>query len=239
MEARRGGAQRVRRPVRARSATTRSWPRSASSPAHDGVFVEPASAAGIAGLLAGARGGGVLRRAHGRRSPSPATGSRTPRPRSRASPRPATHRRHGRGRRRRPPPRRRPGSPEAARPHGDLRRRRRCGSPCPPPPPTSGRASTPSGWRSTCATSSRPRSSTDGLAVEVAGAGADAVPRDESHLVVRAMRAAFAEMGAAAARPAARLPQRHPARPRPGLVVGRDRRGRLPGPRRWSPAARC
>ena len=31
--------------------------------ARDGVFVEPASAAGVAGLLAGARGGGVLRRA--------------------------------------------------------------------------------------------------------------------------------------------------------------------------------
>ena len=35
-----------------------------------------------------------------------------------------------------------------------------------------------------------------GLQVEVIGAGADDVPRDESHLVVRSMRAAFAEMGA-------------------------------------------
>ncbi|GAB3764595.1 homoserine kinase [Nocardioides ginsengisegetis] len=35
-----------------------------------------------------------------------------------------------------------------------------------------------------------------GLAVEVSGVGADEVPRDESHLVVRSMRAAFAEMGA-------------------------------------------
>lgn len=35
----------------------------------------------------------------------------------------------------------------------------------------------------------------DGLVVEVAGAGADGVPRDESHLVVRAMRAAFDHMG--------------------------------------------
>ena len=35
----------------------------------------------------------------------------------------------------------------------------------------------------------------DGLVVEVAGAGADGVPRDESHLVVRAMRAAFDLMG--------------------------------------------
>ena len=35
-----------------------------------------------------------------------------------------------------------------------------------------------------------------GLAVEVTGAGADAVPRDESHLVVRSMRAAFDLLGA-------------------------------------------
>ena len=34
-----------------------------------------------------------------------------------------------------------------------------------------------------------------GLVVEVEGSGADGVPRDESHLVVRAMRAAFALMG--------------------------------------------
>ena len=40
----------------------------------------------------------------------------------------------------------------------------------------------------------------DGLAVEVHGEGADAVPRDESHLVVRAMRAAFAAHGRPAAR---------------------------------------
>lgn len=36
----------------------------------------------------------------------------------------------------------------------------------------------------------------EGLLVEVEGAGADGVPRDESHLVVRAMRAAFDLMGA-------------------------------------------
>jgi homoserine kinase len=34
-----------------------------------------------------------------------------------------------------------------------------------------------------------------GLTVEVTGEGADAVPRDEDHLVVRAMRSAFAELG--------------------------------------------
>ena len=51
VEARRGRARRVRRPVRAPSATTRSSPLSASWRRRDGVFVEPASAAGIAGLL--------------------------------------------------------------------------------------------------------------------------------------------------------------------------------------------
>ncbi|GEP34511.1 homoserine kinase [Nocardioides szechwanensis] len=35
----------------------------------------------------------------------------------------------------------------------------------------------------------------DGLDVEVQGAGADAVPLDESHLVVKAMRAGFEELG--------------------------------------------
>ncbi|MCW2791637.1 MAG: homoserine kinase [Nocardioides sp.] len=35
-----------------------------------------------------------------------------------------------------------------------------------------------------------------GLEIDVEGAGADDVPRDEAHLVVRSMRAAFAEMGA-------------------------------------------
>lgn len=35
-----------------------------------------------------------------------------------------------------------------------------------------------------------------GLEIDVVGEGADGVPRDESHLVVRAMRAAFEEMGA-------------------------------------------
>ena len=36
---------------------------------------------------------------------------------------------------------------------------------------------------------------TEGLVVEVEGAGAEGVPRDESHLVVRSMRAAFELMG--------------------------------------------
>ena len=63
------------------------------------------------------------------------------------------------------------------------------------PAPTSARASTRSGSRSTCATSSRRTSSTSGLEIEVTGEGADRCPRDESHLVVQAMRAAFDRLG--------------------------------------------
>lgn len=44
-----------------------------------------------------------------------------------------------------------------------------------------------------------------GLEIVVDGAGADEVPRDESHLVVRSMRAAFAEMGAGSGPPGLRL----------------------------------
>ena len=49
----RGGPRRVRRPDRARSPTSRSSPRTASCPPREGIFVEPASAASVAGLLAG------------------------------------------------------------------------------------------------------------------------------------------------------------------------------------------
>ena len=60
-----GGGGRATSPAAGspRSATSRSWPRSASSPRRDGVFVEPASAAGVAGLLQELARGGVLRRA--------------------------------------------------------------------------------------------------------------------------------------------------------------------------------
>ena len=64
----------------------------------------------------------------------------------------------------------------------------------------------------------------DGLDLEVEGEGAEEVPRDERHLVVRSMRAAFAEMGGRARGPAAALHQPDPAQPGAGLVVGRDRR---------------
>ena len=69
-----------------------------------------------------------------------------------------------------------------------------------------------------------------GLVVEVDGAGAGGVPRDESHLVVVAMRAAFAAMGAQP--PGLRLlvSQRDPARARARLLLRRDRRWRDAGP---------
>ncbi len=47
--------------------------------------------------------------------------------------------------------------------------------------------------------------SSAGLEIVVDGAGADEVARDESNLVVRSMRAAFAEMGAASGPPGLRL----------------------------------
>ena len=52
LEARRGGRRRVRRPVRCGQPTSRSSTPRPSSRARDGVFVEPASAAGVAGILA-------------------------------------------------------------------------------------------------------------------------------------------------------------------------------------------
>ena len=71
-----------------------------------------------------------------------------------------------------------------------------------------------------------------GLVVEVTGAGADDVPRDESHLVVRSMRAAFDADGRPAARAAARVHQR---RSRTPAASARPRRRSSPGS--CSPAA--
>ncbi len=74
-----------------------------------------------------------------------------------------------------------------------------------------------------------------GLVVEVDGAGSDSVPLDESHLVVRSMRAAFAAMDAEP--PGLRLGvhERRTPRPRPRLVVGRDRGRADAWPGVWSP----
>ena len=52
VEARRGGGRTSPAGGSARSATPRSWPRRPELARRDGVFVEPASAAGVAGLLA-------------------------------------------------------------------------------------------------------------------------------------------------------------------------------------------
>ena len=117
---------------------------------HDGVFVEPASAAGVAGLLQERRGGGVLRRPH-RRDHRDRPRSQGHRHRARGV-RPDRRQRGRRRRDRRGPRRRsrlrRPWSPSSTA---------RSGCPSPPPPRTSGPASTRWVWRSRCATSSRPR----------------------------------------------------------------------------------
>ena len=155
--------------------------------AKDGVFVEPASAAGVAGLIKEVAEGesyaGSTCGHHGHR------------------PWPQGHRDRARGLR-------------TTRRH-DHRLRRRCRSPCrradltvvdflPGPvrvsvPATS--ANLGPGFDSLGLALSLRDSLTagvvgSGLAVEVTGAGADAVPRDESHLVVRSMRAAFDLLGA-------------------------------------------
>ena len=140
------------------SATTRSWPPSASSPRHDGVFVEPASAAGVAGLLARSSPRGSRTPARPSSSPSPVTGSRTPPPRSRASAplvdtvvdADVERRRRGRRAGLRP-------ASMATFVAGPVRvsRPRDLGQPRP-------RLRLARAWRSTCATSSRPRCSPPG-----------------------------------------------------------------------------
>ena len=71
----------------------------------------------------------------------------------------------------------------------------RSGCGCPRRRPTSGPGSTPSGSRWGSTTRSTSPSLPDGLTVEVDGEGAAGVPRDERHLVVRAMRRAFEVFG--------------------------------------------
>ena len=79
-----------------------------------------------------------------------------------------------------------------------------------------------------------------GLSIEISGEGADLAGVGEDHLVVRAMRAAFAVIGEPAAGHRAALREPDPARPRPRLLGRRDR-GRHPGragPGRSWPARR-
>ncbi len=70
-----------------------------------------------------------------------------------------------------------------------------------------------------------------GLSIDVDGEGAGLVAQDETHLVVQAMRAGFDGTGWAAAGAEAERPQPDPARPRPGFFRGGDRGRRVAGPR--------
>ena len=195
----------------------------------DGVFVEPASAAGVAGLLqdlelgdsyAGRDGGGHRDRPRPQGHRHRARGLRAPR---------RQHRGRRRGRRRRGR-------------RADLMARFVDGPVRVSVPATSanlGPGFDALGLALDLRDELEAEVVADGLTVEVAGEGADDVPRDESHLVVRAMRAAFAAMDAQPPGLRLQLPQRHPARPRPRLVLGRDRGRRRAGPgagRRRRPA---
>ena len=232
VEARRGRARRVRRPVRRRSPTTRSWPPSASSPSRDGVFVEPASAAGVAGLLQELAGGESYRGStvaitvtgHGLKDTATALEGFTESGGSIVDTVvDADVDRRGRGRR--------PGlSVTLRRGPGPGLGPGHLGQP-------RARASTRSAWRSTMRDELEAEVTASGLVVEVdrrrrrRRAPRRVAPRGP--LDARGLR----RDGRPAAGPAARVPQRHPARPRPRLLLGRDRRRRGAGPRRWSPAA--
>ena len=192
----------------------------------DGVFVEPASAAGIAGLLQELAAGRVLRRQHRRDH------RHRPRPqghRHRARGRRAAGRHRGRRRRRRGRRGGRPGLTAVAwrsstdpvrvtragdlgQPRPGLRRARARPRPA-RPARGRGAARRPGGrgrgrrQRRACRVDERPPGR----------------PRD-----ARRLRRPWAS---SRRRPAPALPQRHPARPRAGLVVGRDRRRPRAGPR--------
>ncbi len=99
-------------------------------------------------------------------------------------------RRRQRGRRRRG--RRGPG--RRARPRCPPSTTERCGSRSPRPPPTSVPGFDSLGLALDLRDELAGEVTESGLQVEVRGFGADDVPRDESNLVVRAMRAAFAAM---------------------------------------------
>ena len=71
------GPRRLRRAASRPSPTSRSSPRTGCCPRTEGVFVEPASAASVAGLLRGARGRAGAGRGRASSAPSPATASRT------------------------------------------------------------------------------------------------------------------------------------------------------------------
>ena len=182
----------------------------------EGVFVEPASAASVAGLLQAHARGHCSSRASGSSAPSPATASRT---------------RSGRS-----PARRRRGTIPAD--VGRRGRRARAGWPVTRVPafraaPVRVRVPATSanlgpgfdslGLALGLYDDLAVRITDDGLSVDVAGEGADEVPRNARHLVVRAMQADLRPARRPAARARAALRQPDPARPRAGLVGGGDR----------------
>ena len=223
---------RVRRPVRRRSRDAQILAAQRELARHDGVFVEPASAAGVAGLLAELAAGesyaGATVVDHGDR----------PRPQGhRHRARVVRRRRRHRGRRRR---RRRGRGRRARLSHGDLRRRARSRVTVPATSANLGPGFDSLGL----ALALRDELEAEVTAVGHRGRGRPARAPTTCRATSRtsssaSMRAAFDAMDARP--PGLRLTCRNvdPARPRPRLVVGGDRRpaSRWPGP--WSPAASC
>ena len=158
--------------------------------AREGVFVEPASAAGVAGLLQALRGGGVLRRADGR---DHGDGPRAQGHRHRARRFRPDHRlrrgRRRRGRGRRGRPRAFVGGVSAV---GFVE-----GAVAVSVPATSanlGPGFDSLGLALDLRDELTAEAVADGLVVEVEGEGATTLALDEGHLVVRSMWAAFAAM---------------------------------------------
>ena len=221
LAARRAGPGRVRRPHRRGHRRADPRARYRLLAAQEGVFVEPASAAGSPGCCSAAE--------QGTARPGPAVvctvtgnGLKDPNWAIARRRRRADHRRPGRrGRRRgRARPRglsvSRPVCRRPARGHASGSRR---------PAPTSAPASTPSAWRSDSTTTSSVRGAPTPVCTSTSrGEGAERCPVDETHLVVRSLRAALRRARAASrAGLRLRVRQPHPARPRPRLLLRRDR----------------
>ena len=183
--------------------------------AEEGVFCEPASAASVAGLMPAGRG---RRPRRGRDR-----GLRADRPRA-EGPRHGDRQLGGRAAA--------AGRPRGGRGGGLWLSSRRSPSARRPPRPTSARAST--AWPSALdlgnavVITRRPGP----LEVRVTGEGAGELAEDASNLVCRALASGLG----LARRPGRGVPQPHPARARPGLVVGRRR-----APASWprTPSAAC
>ena len=205
----------------------------------EGIFVEPGSAASIAGLLKAHREGHDPAATPPSSAPSPATASRT-----RSGPcAPRTARRCSRcGCRSTPTASRRPWASR-----GDVSAERlRVGVGVEVRVPASSANLGPGFDSVGCAlgvwdTCRATVTEQPGLVVTVTGEGAGAVPLDATHLVHRAMQVAWSELGVEPpAGPRARLPQRGAARPGDGVVRDRHRHRhrRRPGAARPVPGPR-